>query len=462
MFVRFVTFVSFVVFGLTLVGQQAKTFIPHTEALPILLALREDLVPADLRNKTAPDLALLWPRWIAARDTAVRSRVAEGDADSIAYLLLFGTTFTSRPRITERELAALALQPAEGMASLQPRIADFVAALDAPGANERLQFARQVLARAGIDPAAEAGKVQARRYLEVRAASVAANAIPRSSTLLDPAAAAADTQTLFKDRGLSSDTSIFVDYGIDQTLDAMLADGRLRPGGVRRVAIVGPGLDFTDKLDGYDFYAQQTIQPFAVVDSLLRRGLASPDLEVTAFDLSPRVVEHLEAARTRARGGNPYALVLPRNLDRPWTPGLVQYWQRLGAYVGEETKAPPPPANAGRLEVRSVSVRPSVVLTVVPRDLDIVFERIESGSPDERFDIVIATNILLYYGVFEQSLAAANIATMLRPGGFLLSNNQVFELPPIPLAGVGYTDATYMSLTGIGDTGDRIVWYQRQ
>ena len=44
----------------------------------------------------------------------------------------------------------------------------------------------------------------------------------------------------------------------------------------------------------------------------------------------------------------------------------------------------------------------------------------------------------------------------------LLTNNQIFELPPIPMSGVGFTDVTYMALAGIGDTGDRIVWYQRR
>jgi hypothetical protein len=102
-------------------------------------------------------------------------------------------------------------------------------------------------------------------------------------------------------------------------------------------------------------------------------------------------------------------------------------------------------------------VRPPVVLSVTPVDLNIVTERI-----DLQFDLVIATNILLYYDVFEQSLAAVNIAKMLRPGGFLLTNNRIFELPNSPLAGVGFTDATYMSLTGIGDVGDRVIWYQRQ
>jgi hypothetical protein len=112
--------------------------------------------------------------------------------------------------------------------------------------------------------------------------------------------------------------------------------------------------------------------------------------------------------------------------------------------------------------VRSVLVRPSAVLSTMPRDLNIVLGRLEPLPAREQFDIVVATNILLYYDVFEQSLAGVNIAKMLRPGGLLLTNNRIFELPTTPLSGVGYTDVTYIRLPGIGDTGDRIIWYQRQ
>ena len=72
------------------------------------------------------------------------------------------------------------------------------------------------------------------------------------------------------------------------------------------------------------------------------------------------------------------------------------------------------------------------------------------------------TNILIYYDVFEQSLALANIAKMLRPGGFFLSNERLFELPASPIGSVGSTDVNYMELPGIGQAGDRIVWYRRQ
>ena len=98
---------------------------------------------------------------------------------------------------------------------------------------------------------------------------------------------------------------------------------------------------------------------------------------------------------------------------------------------------------------------------MTPVDLNIVTERLDVLTTGQ-FDLIVATNILLYYDVFEQSLAAVNIARMLRPGGFLLTNNRIFELPNSPLSGVGFTDSTYMSLPGIGDTGDRVIWYQRQ
>ena len=112
-----------------------------------------------------------------------------------------------------------------------------------------------------MNPATAQGKLRVRKYLEDRAAVV--GSAVHASTLLDPNAPLVDQVTIFRDRGLSSDTSILIDFGIEQALDDLKSNGLLKPGGVRRVAIVGPGLDFTDKQEGHDFYPQQTIQPFA-------------------------------------------------------------------------------------------------------------------------------------------------------------------------------------------------------
>ena len=446
----------------------ARANIPYSDAEPILLNLQEQLWPAELQGKTPRATEDAWVDWVSRRDAAIRARVVAGDEDSIIYLLQFGTTFTKQPRITEQQLAGVAVRQAGSSATafvpspvLRARIEDFVAAVASPGTNERLQFARRVIDLQGIDPTNEEGRNRLRRYLEDRTALV--GSAVHASTLHDPAAGLADQLTIFRDRGLASDTLIWINFGVDQALDAMKAKGLIGPGTIRRVGIIGPGLDFTDKQEGYDFYPQQTIQPFALIDSLSRLGLAaSAGLQVTALDLSPRVIQHLEAARMRAGSGNPYALVLPRNLDQPWTPALVKYWQGAGGRIGAETKSVALPPNAGRVAVRSVLVRPPVVLSIRPRDINIVVQRIEPLADAERFDLIVATNILIYYDVFEQSLAVANIAAMLGPGGFLLSNDRIFELPGGPVASVGRTDVTYMEVPGGGPRGDRIEWYQRR
>ena len=178
--------------------------------------------------------------------------------------------------------------PEAALRALAPRIEDFATAVATPGTNDRIRFARRVVERKGIDPLTESGKTELRRYLEERTRIVGGSI--QSSRLLNPATGVSDKLTLFRERGLSTDTSVFIDFGIEQALDAMKVAGALRAGSVRRVAIVGPGLDFTDKLEGYDFYPEQTIQPFALIDSLLRLELAdSADLNVAAFDVSPGV-----------------------------------------------------------------------------------------------------------------------------------------------------------------------------
>src|SRR5206468_8084995 len=86
----------------------------------------------------------------------------------------------------------------------------------------------------------------------------------------------------------------------------------------------------------------------------------------------------------------------------------------------------------------------AIVMTIVPRDLNIVLQRPEPLAPNERFDLIVATNILIYYDVFEQSLALSNVARMLRRGGFVLSNdNPTIILPTTQMDVVGFTHVVY-------------------
>jgi len=57
--------------------------------------------------------------------------------------------------------------------------------------------------------------------------------------------------------------------------------------------------------------------------------------------------------------------------------------------------------------------------------------------------LIVATNVLVYYDFFEQSLAMANIARMLKPGGFLLSNTALMEFPGSPLNTIDFLKVDY-------------------
>ena len=148
----------------------------------------------------------------------------------------------------------------------------------------------------------------------------------------DPIREFALRSRLFRTRGLSLDTSLLPSYSVDQALRAMKARGLLKPGAVRRVAIVGPGLDFADKDVGFDFYPQQTLQPFAVLDSLTRLGLASSsgDPEIVLLDISPRIVDHVMQARAQAARNVGYTLNLPLPTSTPWQPEVRAYWRTFG------------------------------------------------------------------------------------------------------------------------------------
>jgi chemotaxis methyl-accepting protein methylase len=60
--------------------------------------------------------------------------------------------------------------------------------------------------------------------------------------------------------------------------------------------------------------------------------------------------------------------------------------------------------------------------------LNVVFEQFDQ-SATRRFDLIIATNVLLYYDTLEQALALQNISTLLKPAGFLLTNDLLPKLP---------------------------------
>src|SRR5262249_1468011 len=140
---------------------------------------------------------------------------------------------------------------------LEKRIDDLVSGMIAPGSNERLQFARRTLEQAGVKFADPSGQQKARAYLleNVRRVlpeqSSFQQTLAAAKSLNDPTEEFAERSKLYKERGLSLDTSLPPDYALEVALKEMKVRGLLKPGSVKRVGIVGPGLDFTDKQEGF-------------------------------------------------------------------------------------------------------------------------------------------------------------------------------------------------------------------
>jgi len=271
-----------------------------------------------------------------------------------------------------------------------------------------------------------------------------------------------DRTSLFDDRGISLDTSIFPNFSIERTLSDLKQQGVLHEGQVARVAVIGPGLDFIDKNaeSAFDFYPQQSLQPFALYDSLIRLGLAKAGgISMSIFDISSRVIDHLQRARERAGKNNGYVLQLPHDVTRVWPPGLVAYWNSLGDRIGTAVAPIQPPKIFPASHTRAVRIRLEAVLSCQPTDLNIVFERLNLAEVD-RFDLIVGTNIFLYYDTLEQTLALENAGAMLKSGGLLLTNDQLPEVPGGSMRQAGVTIVQFDE----HDSGSRdaVGWYRKQ
>jgi hypothetical protein len=393
-----------------------------------------------------PDAAE-WPQWISAADRATRARVMQGVEASLVNLLLFGTSFTSQPRVTARQLKAEEINRA-----VSARLDDFARALAQPAANERLLVAGRALKGAGTVRAQLLSMIDR----SMKENETYARLIEKAQALGDPSLEFAERSTMYRERGLAPDTSVRVNFAVEEALKRVYPDGGARRA-VRRVAIVGPGLDFADKQEGFDFYPLQTIQPFALIDSLLRLDLADPGaLEITTLDLSEQINGHITRAAERARSGSPYVMHLPLDGQVAWSPALLTYFKTFGSSIGSPVPVTIPPG-VGLLRLRALSVRPQIVQRVDARDVNVTAQRLELGEED-RFDLIVGTNIFLYYDRLQQGLAMTAIAGMLRPGGVLLSNNALVEVPAVGMRSVGYAKTLYSNRD---EDGDVIIWYQK-
>ena len=365
---------------------------------------------------------LAWPRWLADHDMAIRARLGRGEEDTLVNFVLLGVSFTAQPRVMIEALDA---------SLIAARVRDFVSAVHSPGHNARLISLRRLLDSQTQPPELWVNELVSRRLAEQRKYRAALDRAPANA----PASA-----QFFQHRGLSLDTGFRPNWAIDRTLADLKRRGVLTS--VRRAAVIGPGLDFTDKDSGFDYYPLQTLQPFALADSLLRHGLSTAsDLRIGVFDISTETLDCI--ARTAHQ---PCTLQLVLDAGRAWDPAALAYWRRFGDHIGNPSRPLPAPPQVRNVLRRAVSIRPQIVKIIEPMPLNIVTEHAR-----ETYDLVIATNILVYYDAFDRALALLNIASMMMAAGAFLANSPLPACPALPLHATGSVDVRYSSAAGDDD-----------
>jgi hypothetical protein len=422
----------------TAAGGARSRFLEYGDVEQVL---QSRLLPADLAALANATLRARWPQWVRSRDAEIRSRIQKGEEDTLANFVLFGVSFT-----TQRRLTPGITDPSESDRAIRARVQNFVEAVSRPGNNERLVLLGGLIRRLGYNTTAGEARERLSEYVLDNVLRYLAEQKRYESSVAfslgnDTTSSFGTTSELYKDRGLSVDTDFRPNYAIETALAEIKRRGLLRS--VRRVAVIGPGLDFTDKDSGFDHYPLQTLQPFAVVDSLLRLGLAKPqDLRVTLFEISVPALDHISKAVARARAGQPYTLQLVLDRTRQWNRSALDYWQRFGLAIGSAVAPLPLPAQVTNADRRALRIRPEIVALMEPQPINAVLQRMVL-RPDEQYDLVIGTNVLIYYNAFEQALALSSIDSMTAPSGLFLTNDLSREYPGTRLLPSGIVRVDY-------------------
>jgi len=337
--------------------------------------------PAAKRDITFQDLPLtlrsLFPGFDSLRaaiEQGTAARLKEGENDHLIFYLLQSGRFTREARIEPALSAKTFEETGRIPAGVIRRISDFLSA--AAGQDERLDYFRS------------------RVHLTRQQISSEYERAMRSLYKKEFAAGRTDLVAWYQTRGHSSDSQIEANYAVWsalQVLRSIYPDWR-----VRHALIIGPGLDFAPRTDLFDD-GPQSYQPYALADALLGLQLAAPpDLLIHCVDINPRVVAFLNAGSSRTL----------RLHSKAGDEEYAEYFLQLGRAIGDRRG-------------NTISVREEILNRISASLLNIITERMTQP----KFDLIVVTNVLLYFNSKELALALCNIDAMLKPGGFVIAND---------------------------------------
>jgi len=303
-------------------------------------------------------------RYIAdiERSTAVRER--DGENDHLIFYILQSKEFTKSARLEPALCAKQYVESGNISGPVQKRLRQFAAA---KANTERLTYFRSLLPR-------ENPLDYLRKEYERAMKSLYAKEF-------------ADQPKYYQSRGHSTDTQITANYALWTALSVLKAS---QPGlKIQRVLIVGPGLDIAPRTALVDRYPPQSYQPYAMAQ-ILRDLNFSEVPRIECVDINDRVIRFIRDFQNRSE----------LRLDFRVPPGDAEFenWAR-------------------DLAPKLASVPRKIAEAMSAEKLNVITQRLGS-----KYDLVVATNVLVYFDDSELLLAIANIESMLNPGGYFIHN----------------------------------------
>lgn len=339
--------------------------------------------------------------------------------DHLTFFMLQSECFTSQPRIEPVLSARILVEsmsapertrylrgeldsaPPSGLIpmAVTARIRDLTAALRSRGGDERLEWYRDLLRSENLEAILPVEYFRAMRFLyEKEFLSKRFEGDRRRSEVAE----------LYQTRGLATDSRADAGFAVWKALASLKQESP----GIRldRVLIAGPGLDSAPRTDLTDLPPQSS-QPFAVADAILQLGLSTAaTLSVHCVDISPQVVSFVQEFSSRPQAHVTF-------LSPSGTNEFQEYFRNIGNAIGRDVPRNPSWKLPASLQARTVEVRRGIANRIKASRMNILTE---TGAP--RFDLVIATNVFVYFDRTELLLALAGVHSLLRDSGYLIHN----------------------------------------
>ncbi len=338
-------------------------------------------------------------------ETAIRER--DGEFDHLIAYALQSDQFTNEPKIEPAESAKRYVESGVTPPGVPRRLTHFLKAIDTPGDNVRLAYFSRLLTRDEKNVA----------FLEHEYQRVMRFLYEKEFRGME---------NPYETRGHSTDTQIAANFAVWNALMVMKASAPRTK--LRKILIVGPGLDFAPRTDLIDAFRPQSFQPYAIADAVVALHVAQAnDLEVDCVDINRRVIDYINAFPAGNRVLHLYS--------EPGVSDYNAYFAGLGKSIGKPVKdSEKRQLPAGFLE-RTIAIHAQVAKSIRAIPLNIVTERLAQS-----YDLIVATNVLLYFNADELPLVLTDISKMLAGGGYFVHNDlrpvvgadgDVLQMPPV-------------------------------